>query len=62
MARNIFTITLGLDITKEKFDLMCRKDPASSEFEVRSVSLHEAILECIDALISTFAGKLMNPL
>ena len=62
MARNIFSITLGEDITGDKFDLMCRENEASTKFILKNVKYHEAILECMESLIATAQTKMMNPL
>ena len=62
MARNIFSITLGEDITSDKFDLMCRKNASSKDFISSKVKVHEAILECLESLIETFGAKMFNPL
>ena len=48
MARNIISITLGEDTVDERMDLMCRENATSYNFVLRSVRLHEAIVECFE--------------
>ena len=48
MARNIFSITLGQDITGDEMDLMCKKDQLSYGLTPKKVKIHEAILECME--------------
>ena len=48
MARNIISITLGEDIVDERMDLMCRESATGYNFELRSVRIHEAIVECFE--------------
>ena len=48
MARNIFIITLGQDITGDQMDLMCKKDKHSNSLTPKKVKIPEAILECFE--------------
>ena len=62
MARNLITISFGEDINDNLFELNVRKEVGSSEFIKKKVKLSDAVAECFDQIISTYAAKKMNPL
>lgn len=62
MARNIISITLGEDIINERIDLPCRENSTGNSFVVKSLKIHEAIVECFEQLLSTGITKTINPL
>ena len=62
MARNIISITLGEDIVDERMDLMCRQNATGYNFVIKSVRIHEAIVECFELVVNTFGSKNINPL
>lgn len=62
MARSIISITLGEDIIDERINLPSRENTTGNSFVVKSLRIHEAIVECTELLSSTGVTKIFNPL
>jgi len=62
MARSMISITLGEDVIDERIDMTCRESTTGNSFVVKSLPIHEAIVECFEQLVSTAVTKNINPM
>jgi len=58
----MISITLGEDTINERINLTCRENTTGNSFVVKSLKIHEAIVECFEQLLSTSVTKTINPL